>query len=398
MKYISNPIDDYFLNKGIQVRYNCLGDQDLLIHTYIKESFPRFDRSKFKESHFIKHDHYKDWYNIQPRMKMTGFEEIKKIDLDFRANNKIGDICDQWDYPSRYYEIFDDDNEKYIENLKTSLSRIENPMLFYSGGVDSELIFSCFLDLGIKFNVVIFELTDSLGQLINKYDIDHATEFCKRNGIIPIVKAINPEEIWVKDEFVSIVQTLKNNSPHIATHAYMIHIMAEEFPGYTYCFAGEIRYMTDPFDVGSKKSVLVKSAKVTPSFGYADVTSYYGGGYSYAQIQLDMYAGSGTYTISWQGNFGTTINGTWTTTPSNPYDTVIGWDGTFQVNIGINTYYFMQTVSTVSGIMLLHRLRSQFNTAPNESQIMTSQTWYIRSGSSGPVVYHTYQLAASWLR
>jgi len=405
MNYIANAIDDYFLKQGIQVRYNCLGDHDVLINSYIKESHDLFKRSNIDESHYMKSFHYNDWYNIKPREKQTGFEKVKKIDNAFRQTYRFADLVDQWDYPNYFYEVFDNDNEKYLINLGYRLTKIDNPIIFYSGGADSELLLTTFLDLGKPFKVVIFELVNNNGEVINQYDLDHASKFCKLNGIIPIVQKFNPQVIWLREEFLNIGKSIKNNSPQIITHAYMIHQVAEQYPNHTYCFAGEVRYKLDPFNKESK-SVLVSSAKSTPALAsnqYAQRDPYTFGNYSNASVFLWLQKSNGTWIQGCNGDFVQGAgNGTWTNTPANPYVTVTGWNGVFTVRnpVATTNWSMQQTMPPVSvgNPTVCSNLIAGVN-SQGSSIGWNNVTLYIASGTSsnyGPVVAATIAQSADY--
>lgn len=259
---MKNYIDEYFAKQGIKVIYNTLGHTDELIHTYIKESHSVFKNANTQWSNSIKNGIYNKFYSLKNREKKTGFEFLKDKDINFRQNVVPTNINDLWNYPQIRFDFAKNDNESYIDLLKLSLKRIENPLLFYSGGIDSELVLQSFLDIGIIPKVVFFKLVDTHNNIINNYDFNHAIEFCNKNSITVIIKTICPELLWDQEDFIKIGKELRIGSPQILTHIHFIKIISEEFKGHTYCFGGEVRYQRDTNhkDV-ALRSVLVSSAK-----------------------------------------------------------------------------------------------------------------------------------------
>lgn len=348
MQYIPNRFDDYFLSKGIMVRYNSLGFTKETCNSFIKETFNIFKESGQSVSNYCKKPLYENYYPITDRIKLTGFENIRKLDSSFRHQNYHNyQMADDWDYPLETYAVNQLDNERYLDNLKNDLRTLENPMVFFSGGNDSEFLLNAFIEAKIPFRLVIFELKDKLGNIINQSDLDYALEYCRKNCLDPIIKDICPETLWQTDFFLGLAKELKLNSPQLTTHAYMIYMMNDLYPGHTHCFAGEIRYqknMADP----ENKSVLLGSAKTSnlgmSATNYAGIIwcstwAIYNNG---AGVDNKLYFNNiGQWSVSAGGNnyfyrdgssMGTpgAVNatsmagyyedsGTWTTTPANSY-------------------------------------------------------------------------------
>lgn len=253
-------IDEYFEKQGIKVIYNTLGHTDELVNAYVKETYDMFANSKATYTNAIKGQIYNKFYSLQPREKKTGFEFLKTKDENFRRFVVPTSFSDNWNAPAHIFEIHKNDGESYHECLKRSLRKLDNPLVFYSGGIDSELVLQTFLDTGIKPAVAIFELFNEDGILINGYDLKYAYEFCKKNNLIPIVKKICPDTLWQQDDFIRLGRELRIGSPQILTHVWMAKIIADEFPNHTYCFGGEIRYKNSHKGTLGK-TVLVNSAK-----------------------------------------------------------------------------------------------------------------------------------------
>lgn len=325
MKYIPNRFDDYFASKGILVRSNCLGFTEETVHSYIKESYDIVKLSNKRSSNYSKNIFYNKFFSLEERFKKTGFESLSKIDQNYRHTYRSNEqISDRWDYPDFSYEIFKNDGESYLDNLKRDISTIQNPMIFYSGGIDSEFLLTTFIDTNLSFKVVIFELKDLLGNNINQYDLDHAFKFCKENHITPIIKSICPEKIWQNNDFVQLSKDLKLTSPQLTTHAYMIYIMSDEYPNYSYCLAGEIRYHLTT-NIPKKNIVRFNSAKQpltlknyegdTPRRrGTCQLRHYFNaiGQWSFSSTHDFFYINGVTSSVE--------DSGTWTNTPTRSYN------------------------------------------------------------------------------
>lgn len=261
MKYISNRFDKYFESRGIKVRFNGLGFNRETVASYIKESYPDHAQSGSHSSESVKDKVYQRFFDFKKRTKYTGFENVEKLENPWRQKNidKVN-IDDDNDDDTRTYSI-NPNATSYIDNAIMSLKTLENPMVFYSGGIDSELVLNCFNLAGIKCKVVIFEYTDLQGNILNQHDLDNAYEYCQNHNINPIVKRLCLQSLWNTDIFMELAADLRFISPQHTTYAYMVHLISQEYPNHTYIFGGEIRYINNPMD-SSNQSVLVHSFKV----------------------------------------------------------------------------------------------------------------------------------------
>ena len=331
-------IDEHFAKQGIKVIYNTLAHTDELIHAYIKESHDTFKSAEQIYSNSVKPSIYNKFYSLQPRMKKTGFENLKELDLNFRKNVVPINIGDLWKYPFQRFDFSKTDVDSYLNVLKSSLLKIENPLVFYSGGVDSELVLKTFLDIGFNPKVVLFKLVDKNNNLINDYDVNHAYEFCKLNSVDLIIKTICPEELWEQNDFINLGKELRIGSPQILTHIWMANIIEEEYPNYTYCFGGEVRYKRDTLKKDyNLSSVLVSSMKsFTGLFAPPSTNLFYSsssGGVGLYQMRLSTaYQSSPSIAGTWtMGKFLSTagvgftpslpVSGTFTDTTQPP-----SWD------------------------------------------------------------------------
>lgn len=313
-------IDKYFEKLGISVIYNCLGYNEELIGSFVHENNSILKHYGIKSNNY-KHELYDKVYSLTKRHKKTGFELFENLDRKIR-NNFSSKIKRPQFSPTI---ILEKEHIKYYGNYKTKLkefvSSIENPLLYYSGGMDSELVAKSFLELDKNFKMVIFEWLDNDKKIINSYDLKYAYSFCNANNIIPIIKQVNIEELWQSDYFKKLAVDLEIVSPQIVTHAYCILLMSKEFKNCTHVFGGEIRFQKYLMDNGDLAN-LVFLDKVTPAYnGQTYVADSYGT-CDYSLLQLGYNTGDGTWAVyaDYQSLTGVVLaSGVWTTTPGSLY-------------------------------------------------------------------------------
>ena len=117
---ISDPINDYFSNKGIEVSYNTLSATDVLVKSYIQAFLPIVNAGWRKESQYVKALCYNEIYNIPNRPKFTGFEKFKKLDNEFRKQASF--LISNPKY-SKYMVV---DNNETFENFGSYKSNLSN--------------------------------------------------------------------------------------------------------------------------------------------------------------------------------------------------------------------------------------------------------------------------------
>jgi hypothetical protein len=316
---ITDPINQYFLSKGIDVCYNTLNSNELLYRSYINDFQSLTDSSAECKSHHVKDQIYRTMYDFTSRQKFTGFENFKKLDRDFRRS--ISSLIKRSQFAPGIVISKNENKEINIpfkEALKQRVKEFNNPLLYYSGGMDSELVANAMLDAGVKFTPVIFELTDNSGTCRNLHDIHYAYQYCSKHGLFPIIKKINIEELWRARDFVDLSLELQIQSPQLVTHAYMIQMMSNEYPERSHVFGGEVRFYSDYLEDNGELANLVLLAKTTPGYtGSSYFCSSFTGG-TPASLSL-VYNSDGSWDVNGTGN--QTVDsdsGTWTTTPSTP--------------------------------------------------------------------------------
>lgn len=288
-------IETYFANKGVKVIVNGLGFTPELRHSFVSDYRDVVDRSKRKKSQFVKISTYSDMYTFEPRPKFTGFEKYKEKDLKFRKEvfNKVFEM--QYSSSLQVNNKDLDKTKSYKTLLSNSLEQLENPLLYLSGGLDSELVANAFLEKNIEFKTVIFEYVDENNNITNLHDVSYAYKYCKRHGIIPDIIQINIDQLWSSEYFKKLAMDLQYTSPHIATYAHMVELTRFKYPNSTHIFGGEIRFFTDyPADNGDIANIILLN-KVVPSYNGQSYTNTLGCGQN-AALQM-RYFNNGTWDI-----------------------------------------------------------------------------------------------------
>jgi hypothetical protein len=324
-------IDKYFAKKGINVRFNTLGYNETLVRSYLKDFQTEVNDAYRKKSEDVKHACYNKLYPVKARPKFTGFETLKRQDKDFRKNINMFVKAPQFS-PLMTVEHIDNETWEisYKDALKESIKDIENPIVYLSGGLDSEIVANAFVDLGKSFIPLIYYYVDETGNLLNKHDIGYAYAFCRKHGLFPIIKQINVPKLWETKEFKELAIDLQIVSPHLVTYAYMINLTNQEYPNHTHIFGGEVRFRSD-YSYADRNYNLVFLDKLVPAYnGQTYVNSAPFGPYTYVAL---VYSGNtatdpGNYFIYYyiDGYGSPTIGeqGVWTTTPNlGPYELAI---------------------------------------------------------------------------
>lgn len=308
---IEHKFDNYFAKKGINVRFNTLGYDENLVYSYVKDFGDVVSKSAAKRSHHVKLECYKKMYYFQPRKKLTGFERLKEQDDKFR--NKVSKyIIESQFTPTLRIKNNEtkDVTISYKDALKDSLKNIENPILYMSGGADSELVALTLLKMNKSFKPVIFFWTNNKNEVINHDDVSMAIEFCKTHKLFPILKQLNLEQLWETTEFEKLAIDMQMSSSQLVTYGYIAKLINDEFPNHTHLFGGEVRFYNQPLI--DPQSNLVFLAKVCPP-GY-NGGSYQGQTSTTGNCTLEYFASTGIWRIVRTGF--SSVTGTWTTTPN----------------------------------------------------------------------------------
>lgn len=101
-----------------------------------------------------------------------------------------------------------------VENIYNSCN--EKLYLLYSGGMDSEYVFSILLKLGIKFTPVIIKLNPNY----NNHDLKYAFDFCESKGITPEIIDIDFNKFVESGLIVDIAKSIKSSGYQIPATMY----------------------------------------------------------------------------------------------------------------------------------------------------------------------------------
>ena len=102
----------------------------------------------------------------------------------------------------------------------------DNPVLCFSGGVDSQAMIQCWREAKLKFDIAILEFDNGL----NTQDTEIAMIYCKEHNITPKIIKLNIVQFLTRDSIV-FAEKYKCTSPHFLTHYKLFDILREM--GYT---------------------------------------------------------------------------------------------------------------------------------------------------------------------
>lgn len=261
-------IEKYFEDKGIRLIYNCLGATDELIAAYIMkscESLTIYDYSNKVKGHI-----YSQIDTLEPRDKKTGFEFISEKDQEIRYKIKGQVEIDGMDFDTKVVDF--NEPKDYRSVLDQFTANIDKPLLYYSGGIDSELVLKSLLRSNNIPKIVIFEFYyEDPNKIINQYDIEYAYKFCNNNNLQYETFYIDLSLLWNDENFVKFGIKEAICSPQILTHIEMISIVSKIYPDHTHIFGGEVRYLPSPFksdDIKeNEKEFLVRSTFIKNDVG-----------------------------------------------------------------------------------------------------------------------------------
>ena len=108
-----------------------------------------------------------------------------------------------------------------ISAAKSAAAQLgDNPVLCFSGGVDSQAMLQCWREAGLKFDVAILEFENNL----NKHDVSIALEYCNAHGIEPIILNLKVIQFLTRD-CIELGTKYKCTSPHFITHYKMFDML-----------------------------------------------------------------------------------------------------------------------------------------------------------------------------
>lgn len=263
------------------------------------------DHPDVSGSHHIKHEVYRRAFNIPFRHKYTGFEYIPSLDAEYRekfermiaergfepnrttvssvqASDIINKIIENEpvsaepvldDSTVKSTEpVLDDSPEANIERYRNELIRraknygqlSESPVIYYSGGGDSEMVIQSFLAAKVDFMAVAFlfaidrELVDDIEQLesdmeevrhdipvtvwrelrhnevfLNLPEVVHAFRSSNQNRFNLAVRVIDIKEVWDSELILEALGLNNITSPMILTQRMMTGMVNKEISQYS---------------------------------------------------------------------------------------------------------------------------------------------------------------------
>lgn len=404
-------IDKFFEKKGIKTRFNTLGYTDILIRSYLKDFQSEVDGTYRKKSEDVKHSCYNKIYPVKSRPKFTGFETLAKQDSKFRKDIGMFISTPQFSPLETMEHICNNDIDiSYKDALKDSIKNIDNPIVYLSGGLDSEIVANAFVDTGKSFIPLIYYYVDDYGNLLNKHDIGYAYAFCKKHGLFPVIKQLNVPKLWHTEEFKKLAIDLQIVSPQLVTYAYMIQQMSEEYPDHTHVFGGEVKFKSN-YQYANRNYNLVFLDKLVPAYDgqlYGAPSGLYGEpGYVALAYYGNTLEGAGTWEVQiYTSGFPQpypTNSGVWTTTPAlGPYEVDIS-AASLIYSVGSPLYFnyepktaYTQPIGSASYYLAYAEAGSLAFPYGQYVQVNVAWTFATRVvGEVSPVIYSSIELVAT---
>ena len=209
------------------------------IRAFITEALPRM--SPGETSNHIKTQVYTSNFDVEPRPKYTGFEKVISQDVKtrkrLRAHLKAQGLDDNTEIAeakSQDLKNYIDDNsegitfrDSLIEIAKTYADPDNINLVYYSGGLDSEIVIQSFRLAGVKFCPVVFTLTWQ-GDIINDHDLSWAHKFLSDNQIPYVSRTIELSNFWESEKIEAYARDWGISSPQILTQYLMIDSIHSE--------------------------------------------------------------------------------------------------------------------------------------------------------------------------
>lgn len=205
------------------------------------------------QTNIVKYNIYSRTFPVEFREKYTGFEFVSQLDSGARSFLSTADISmsstlvqdmgtedTNFEYIFKEIKAFDDyHNIQTLEDAidvyrsilieKAKKYRGLPNVLYYSGGLDSEMVLWSFMEAGVDFVPVTFEYIDNEGNYVNKHDTVWADKFCKQHKLNQIKRTLNIEKFLNSEhELIHCAEIMKCRSPQMATHAKLVELVHDE--------------------------------------------------------------------------------------------------------------------------------------------------------------------------
>lgn len=241
---LGERIANYYQSRNIHVSFDTLGGTSQLCSTYINEIAHILNKSSTKSSHHNKHVCYSQYFEFDSRNKSTGFESIEEMEYQFRESMSMlidSTTIDQQVFNFTPKHFLPTHTTKYKQLLVDLLSSYTRPIIYYSGGLDSEFVLMAAMEARLYYTPVVFRWIGDDGKILNAYDLSYVDKFCNRHELIPVYLDLDIVELWNTNEFRQFATAIQCSSPQIATQAYLPTIVSKIFPNRPHLFGGEIR-------------------------------------------------------------------------------------------------------------------------------------------------------------
>lgn len=209
------------------------------IASFVREALPRMSVGEI--SNHIKAYVYQDNFKITMRPKYTGFEKVVSEDVATRKRLReiltkadITDVTTQAETQTTNAKSYIDNTlstQNFRESLREVAELYADPdninLVYYSGGMDSEIVLLSFIDAKVDFCPIVFTLTWQ-GNIINEHDLEWAHKFLSDHDISYIDRTLNLSEFWQSDLIERYATDWGIHSPQILTQYRMIDIIHTE--------------------------------------------------------------------------------------------------------------------------------------------------------------------------
>ena len=209
------------------------------IAAFIRDATSRMTPGEI--SNHVKGFVYHDNFGITTRPKFTGFEKVISHDVVTRKRLKelllsdgIEDVTSETGAAATNVQSYLDTTSS-AENFRESLCEIaelySDPdnvnLVYYSGGMDSEVVLMSFMEAKVEYCPVVFTLTWQ-GDVINENDLEWANKFLSEHNISYIDRNMDISEFWQGDVIELYAKDWGIHSPQILTQYRMIDIIHTE--------------------------------------------------------------------------------------------------------------------------------------------------------------------------
>ena len=226
------------MNKKLNISFLTYSAKS--IGSFIREAMGRMTPGEV--SNHVKGFVYSDNFGIESRPKYTGFEKVVSHDVTTRKRLKdllaLSDIDDVTsEHERKTYDNIKSylDATQHTENFRESLCEIAElyadpdnvNLVYYSGGMDSEVVLMSFMAAGVEYCPIVFTLTWQ-SEVINEHDLEWAHKFLSENNISYIDRTLDISDFWQGELIEKYATDWGVHSPQILTQYRMIDVIHTE--------------------------------------------------------------------------------------------------------------------------------------------------------------------------